>query len=48
MCHGRPHRNDEWKQRFRAPQVLTSAIASAPPSRGIAATNLSGTYQFYC
>jgi dipeptidyl aminopeptidase/acylaminoacyl peptidase len=47
MHLGRRCRNQAWKQRFRAPQVLTSAIASASPSRGIAATNRSGTYQLY-
>ncbi len=36
-----------WKQRYRAPQVLTSAISWAAHTRGIAATNLSGLYQLY-
>jgi dipeptidyl aminopeptidase/acylaminoacyl peptidase len=48
MHRGKVHDNDVWQQRFRAPQVLTSAVAWASPERGIAATNLSGTYQLYC
>jgi dipeptidyl aminopeptidase/acylaminoacyl peptidase len=48
MRRRRLHSNDEWKQRYRAPQILTSAVAWASPDRGIAATNLSGTYQLYC
>lgn len=47
MHRGKPYRNDEWRQRFRAPQVPTSAIAWAAPGRGIAATNPSGLYQLY-
>src|SRR5262249_32292472 len=43
-----PRSSEEaWKQRYRAPQVLTSAIAWAAPTRGIAASNLSGLYQLY-
>jgi hypothetical protein len=38
---------EDWKQRFRAPQVLTSGIAWAAPARGVAATNISGLYQLY-
>jgi dienelactone hydrolase len=48
MQSKRSHDNDKWKERYRAPQVLTSAVAWASPDRGIAATNLSGTYQLYC
>lgn len=47
MRHGKIAHND-WKQRFRAPQVLTSAVARSSPSHGIVATNLSGTYQLHC
>jgi dipeptidyl aminopeptidase/acylaminoacyl peptidase len=47
MRHGKTAHND-WKQRFRAPQALTSAVAWSAPSYGIVAINLSGAYQLYC
>ena len=47
MRRGKIDHND-WKQRFRVPQVLTSAVAWSSPSRGIVATNRSDTYQLYC
>src|SRR5215467_2575300 len=48
MSQTRPHSEEEWKERYRAPQVLTSAVSWEMPGRGIAATNLSGTYQLHC
>ncbi len=36
-----------WKQRYRAPSVILSHIASQNPQRGTATTNLSGIYQVY-
>jgi len=48
MPQSRPQREEEWKERYRARQVLTSTVAWANPNRGIAATNHSGTYQLYC
>ena len=47
MRRGRINDN-VWKQRLRAPQVLTSAVAWSSPSRGIVGTNRSGAYQLYC
>lgn len=38
---------DPWKQRFRAPVVLWTQLARAAPTRGLAASNRSGTYQLY-
>jgi dipeptidyl aminopeptidase/acylaminoacyl peptidase len=39
--------NAPWKQRFRAPVVQWTQTAKAAPSRGLAASNKSGTYQLY-
>jgi dienelactone hydrolase len=39
--------NAPWKQRFRAPVVLWTQMAQAAPTRGVAASNRSGTYQLY-
>ncbi|HVU11480.1 MAG TPA: hypothetical protein VHD90_09390, partial [Phototrophicaceae bacterium] len=36
-----------WKQRYRAPSVIGSHIASQNPQRGAVTTNLSGMYQVY-
>jgi dipeptidyl aminopeptidase/acylaminoacyl peptidase len=36
-----------WKQRFRAPGVILSKLATGNPGRGIATTNMSGIYQVY-
>ncbi len=41
-------RVEAWQQRFRVPQALTSAVAWASTSCGLAATNRSGVYQLYC
>jgi dipeptidyl aminopeptidase/acylaminoacyl peptidase len=46
---GQAQRDDgaPWKERFRAPAVLWSAIAHNAPGRGVVATNCTGTYQLY-
>jgi len=36
-----------WKQRYRAPSVLWSQIATLNPQRGALASNASGVYQVY-
>ena len=36
-----------WKRRFRAWTVLTAAVASREPSRGMATTNRTGVHQIY-
>ncbi|MCA9993103.1 MAG: hypothetical protein KDE29_19080, partial [Anaerolineales bacterium] len=36
-----------WKERFRAPQVLSARLARRNPGRGLALSNLSGLYQLY-
>lgn len=36
-----------WKQRYRAPVVMWSAIASKNPERGLVCTNKDGIYQLY-
>ncbi len=40
-------REAPWKQRFRAPAILYSAIAAHAPARGIAVVNKEGPYQVY-
>lgn len=39
--------NAPWKQRYRAPAIVSSQIASLLPTKGILANNLSGTMQWY-
>src|SRR5258708_24140760 len=39
--------NAVWKQRFRAPSVPWSTVATRNPTRGAAITNRSGVYQLY-
>src|SRR4051794_30745553 len=39
--------NAPWKQRYRAPSVLWSRLASQNPERGAVLTNVSGVYQVY-
>jgi dipeptidyl aminopeptidase/acylaminoacyl peptidase len=41
--------NDDapWKQRFRAPSLAWSVLATQNPSRGLVCTNKDGTYQLY-
>lgn len=36
-----------WKARFRLPKILWTALASANPTRGVAASNKTGLYQLY-
>jgi dipeptidyl aminopeptidase/acylaminoacyl peptidase len=43
----RVDRHAPWKQRFRLPQAISTQIAQAAPTRGLAASNLSGVYQLY-
>jgi dienelactone hydrolase len=40
-------REAPWKQRFRAPAIVYSAIAAHAPARGIAVLNKEGPYQVY-
>jgi dipeptidyl aminopeptidase/acylaminoacyl peptidase len=40
-------REAPWKQRFRAPSILYSAIARRAPARGMAVLNRDGPYQVY-
>lgn len=37
----------EWKQRFRAPIIAWSSIATQNPERGVVCTNKDGIYQLY-
>lgn len=39
--------NAPWKQRFRTPTVLWTAVAAANPTRGVVASNQTGLYQLY-
>jgi Tol biopolymer transport system component len=39
--------NPPWKQRYRAPYVAVSQIASLDPTKGILADNRSGTLQWH-
>jgi hypothetical protein len=39
--------NAPWKQRYRAPYVVGSQIASLDPTKGILADKRSGTLQWY-
>jgi dipeptidyl aminopeptidase/acylaminoacyl peptidase len=39
--------NEPWKQRYRAPAVAISRIASLDPTKGILADNRSGALQWY-
>lgn len=39
--------NAPWKQRYRAPAIVTSQIASLVPTKGILGDNRSGTLQWY-
>ncbi len=36
-----------WKQRFRAPTIMSARVADAAPTRGVVTSNLSGLYQLY-
>lgn len=36
-----------WRQRFNAPSIVSSAIATLNPSRGIITANFDGAYQLY-
>jgi dipeptidyl aminopeptidase/acylaminoacyl peptidase len=40
-------KNSPWKQRYYASTVFTSQIASSAPTKGILATNKTGTIQWY-
>jgi len=39
--------NAPWKQRFRAPRIVSSQIAALLPTKGILANNQSGAVQWY-
>ena len=41
----RVDRDAPWKQGFRLPQVISTQVAQAAPTRGLTASNLSGVYQ---